>query len=105
MVESVDDTEVFSSITVKKVSDGALSKLYADGMFLAIGLEPDNKAFEGIVELDKAGYVDAGEDCLTKTPGVFVAGDCRKKAVRQVTTASADGAVAAIAACRYIDAL
>ena len=105
VVEQVDDGDVFSSITVKKVADGSLSKLYADGMFLAIGLEPDNKAFDGIVELDKSGYVNADESCLTKTPGVFVAGDCRTKSVRQVTTASADGAVAAIAACRYIDAL
>ena len=58
-----------------------------------------------LVDLDGAGYVDAGEDCLTRTKGLFVAGDCRKKAVRQVTTATADGAVAAIAACRYIDSL
>ena len=74
-------------------------------MFVAIGLVPENGAFADLVDLDKAGYVDAGEDCLTRTSGLFVAGDCRRKAVRQVTTATADGAVAAIAACRYIDAM
>lgn len=105
VVDSITDGDEFTSIVIKKVSDGTLTTLNADGMFLAIGLEPDNKAFAELVELDGAGYINSAEDCLTKTPGVFVAGDCRKKAVRQVTTASADGAVAAIAACRYIDSL
>ena len=58
-----------------------------------------------LVDLDKGGYVMAGEDTLTKTPGLFVAGDCRSKRIRQVTTACADGSVAAIAATSYIDAL
>jgi thioredoxin reductase (NADPH) len=57
------------------------------------------------MELDGAGYALSGEDCITKTPGVFVAGDCRKKEVRQLTTAAADGSVAALAACRYLDSL
>ena len=74
-------------------------------MFVAIGLEPENTPFANLAALDERGYIDAGEDCLTATPGVFVAGDCRRKAVRQVTTATGDGAVAAIAACRYIDSL
>ena len=52
-----------------------------------------------------AGYAESGEDCYTKTPGVFVAGDCRKKTVRQLTTACADGSAAALAACKYIDEL
>ena len=56
------------------------------------------------VELDTAGYAASGEDCLTKSAGVFVAGDCRAKGVRQLTTAAADGSVAALAACRYLDA-
>ena len=72
-------------------------------MFVAIGLEPENTLFADIADLDDKGYFNSGEDCLTKTPGIFVAGDCRKKSVRQVATASADGAVSAIAACRYID--
>ena len=68
-------------------------------------LEPENKAFEALAELDGRGYFATGEDCTTKTAGVFVAGDCRQKGVRQVSTATADGAVAAIAACRYIDGM
>ena len=74
-------------------------------MFVAIGLVPENGAFESVATLTDADYFDADETCVTKTPGVFVAGDTRKKSVRQVSTAIADGAVAAIAACRYIDAL
>lgn len=72
------------------------------GAFVAIGQMPDNKAFEGLVDLDRAGYIVADETCRTRTSGVFVAGDCRTKAVRQLTTAGADGAVAAIAACTYL---
>ena len=57
------------------------------------------------VELDRNGYIVAGENCLTSCPGIFVAGDCRTKAVRQLVTASADGSVAALAACQYVDAI
>ena len=105
MVESINDTPEFSGIVVKKTSDGTKTELALDGMFVAIGLEPENGAFESLADLDKVGYFDSSEDCTTKTEGIFVAGDCRKKAVRQVATACADGAVAAISACRYIDAL
>ena len=74
-----------------------------DGLFVAIGLIPENGAFAELVQLDERGYFDADEACMTKTPGIFVAGDCRRKNVRQLTTAVADGASAALAACRYID--
>ena len=74
-----------------------------DGLFLAIGFIPDNGLFENVAGLDERGYFDAGESCLTKTPNVFVAGDCRQKTLRQVTTACADGAIAAIAACDFIN--
>ncbi|MBR7181530.1 MAG: FAD-dependent oxidoreductase [Clostridia bacterium] len=105
VVASIPSGPAFRGIVTRRVADGHEEMLSVDGMFVAIGLEPENGAFEGLVALDKAGYIDAGEDCTTKTPGVFVAGDCRRKQVRQVTTATGDGAVAAIAACRYIDAL
>lgn len=62
---------------------------------------PDNTAFASVVDLDEKGYIIGKEDCLTNTPGVFTAGDCRTKAVRQLTTAAADGAVAALAAAAY----
>ena len=74
-------------------------------LFVAIGQVPDNKVFENLVELSKDGYIVSDETCTTKTSGVFVAGDCRTKNVRQVATASADGAVAATAASLYVDTL
>ena len=84
--------------------NGARRELPVAGLFVAIGHAPDNGLFAELMALDRAGYADALEDCLTKTPGVFAAGDCRAKAVRQLTTAAADGSVAALAACRYLDA-
>ncbi len=82
---------------------GEESRIDVDGAFLAVGLVPENDTFSHLAELDQRGYFAAGEDCCTQTPGVFVAGDCRSKRIRQVVTASADGAVAAMAACRYLD--
>ncbi len=78
-------------------------ELSTDGLFVAIGQQPENDAFKNVADLNDYGYISADECCVTKTEGIFVAGDCRTKAVRQVTTATADGAVAALAACRYID--
>ena len=83
--------------------NGEQRSLEVSGLFVAIGHEPDNSAFAELMDLDHGGYADAGEDCLTKTDGFFVAGDCRSKKVRQVTTAAADGAVAALAACNWLD--
>ena len=76
-----------------------------EGIFVAIGHAPDNGIFADLMELDRAGYADAAEDCKTKTAGVFVAGDCRTKTVRQLTTACADGSAAALAACSFVDSL
>ena len=78
--------------------------LAVDGVFVAIGLAPDNGAFAGVVPLDEAGYVAAGEDCRTGVPGVYAAGDTRAKAVRQILTAAADGAVAATLAAAELHA-
>lgn len=82
--------------------NGARRELAVSGLFVAIGHAPDNAAFAEYIELDKQGYAASGEDCRTATPGVFVAGDCRAKRVRQLTTAAADGATAALAACEYL---
>ena len=79
--------------------------LKLDGAFLAVGLVPENDAFAPLANLNDWGYFASGEDCTTQTPGIFVAGDCRSKSIRQVTTAAGDGAVAAMAACRYLDSL
>lgn len=91
----------FKGITVK--TEGGTKALPCDGIFVAIGLVPANTPFAAQAPLNDWGYFDAGEDCLTPTPGVFVAGDCRSKRIRQITTATADGAVAALAACRYLE--
>jgi thioredoxin reductase (NADPH) len=88
---------------IKIEANGKEQTLEVDGLFVAIGLIPQNKQFENVVALDKWGYADSDEACVTKTAGIFVAGDCRKKRIRQVATACADGAVAALAACDYID--
>ena len=93
------------AISLKNTATDETATLELDGMFVAIGQQPENQAFASLTALDSYGYIIAGEDCLTDTAGVFVAGDCRTKRIRQVTTAAADGAVAALAACRYIDGL
>lgn len=72
------------------------------GLFVAIGQMPENSEFINVVDLDKSGYIEAKEDCKTKTKGIFTAGDCRTKKVRQLATAASDGAIAALAACEYI---
>ena len=81
--------------------------VFLPGVFVAIGQQPENEPFKEVVKLNDYGYVISGEDCLPETTetGIFVAGDCRTKAIRQVTTATADGAVAALAACRVVDSL
>ena len=88
---------------IKIEANGKEQTLEIDGLFVAIGLIPQNKPFENVVALDKWGYADSDEACVTKTAGIFVAGDCRKKRIRQVATACADGAIAALAACDFID--
>lgn len=90
---------------VLKAEDGTETTFTPDGVFVAIGLAPENEAFKNLAELNEYGYVKSDENCLTKTEGVFVAGDCRTKAVRQIATATADGAVAALKAIEYIDSL
>lgn len=85
--------------------DGNLCRQEIPAVFVAIGQVPDNAAFANVADLDAAGYIIADENCKTKTEGVFVAGDCRTKAVRQVSTAVGDGAVAATNASLYLESL
>ena len=85
--------------------DGNLCRQEIPAVFVAIGQVPDNGAFANVADLDEAGYIVADENCKTRTPGVFVAGDCRTKAVRQVSTAVSDGAVAATNASLYLESL
>lgn len=93
------------ALRLKNGKTNTESVLNVDGVFVAIGQVPENKCFENVTRLNDYGYIAADERCLTDTAGIFVAGDCRTKQVRQVTTATGDGAVAALAACRYVDEL
>jgi len=92
-----------SGLQLRNEETGETSRISVDGAFLAVGLMPENDPFADLADLNDWGYFASGEDCRTRTEGVFVAGDCRSKTIRQVVTASADGAVAAMAACRYLD--
>ncbi|MDD6478595.1 MAG: FAD-dependent oxidoreductase [Oscillospiraceae bacterium] len=116
-VEAKSNIEVILSSTVKEIlgddtfkgititSNGNDTELLLDGMFVAIGLVPQNENFANVLTLNKFGYADYNEDCVTENKGIYIAGDCRKKEIRQVTTAAADGAVAALAACKYLDTI
>ena len=103
VLTALEGGEKLTGVTLRSTESGEETTLPVTGLFVAIGQVPENEPFSSACRLDERGYVEAGEDCLTGTPGVFVAGDCRRKAIRQVTTATADGAVAALAACRYLD--
>ena len=92
-------------LTAIEVTDkltGETRELSVDGLFVAIGRVPENRGFAQLITLDDAGYISAGEDCLTNVPGIFAAGDGRTKDVRQLVTAASDGAVAATTAVRFV---
>ena len=90
------------SIEVTDVRDGSVRQIELNGLFVAVGRVPANRAFADVVALDSSGYIMAGEDCRTNAPGVFAAGDNRTKPLRQLVTATADGATAAAEAVRHV---
>ena len=95
--------EHLTGLRLQNTETGAEEDLAVDGAFLAIGTEPENAAFASLAPLNEAGYIRSDESCTTPTAGIFAAGDCRTKAYRQIATAVADGAAAALNACRYLD--
>ncbi len=99
----LSDGDILTGLRVKNRESGEITDISCEGCFIAIGLVPQNDYFSDIVELDERGYYDVNEQCVTNVPGLFVAGDCRHKNIRQITTAVGDGATAALAACHYID--
>lgn len=101
-VVALKGEDTLSGIVLENTLDGSQSDLAVEGLFVAIGQMPDNERYADLVDLDNLGYIVAGEDCKTSCDGIFAAGDCRTKTVRQLTTAAADGAVAALAACEYM---
>ena len=102
VIESLIIETKLVGVHVQK-KDGTQEDLAVDGLFIAVGQIPENGAFANVLTLDAEGYAAAGEDCLSTTEGIFVAGDNRTKAVRQLVTATADGAVAATNAVKYIN--
>ena len=94
-----------TAVRIRSEETGEERSVKADGAFLAVGLAPQNEPFADLTKLNDWGYFDSDEACTTPTAGLFVAGDCRSKTIRQVVTASADGAVAAMAACRFLDSI
>ncbi len=111
-VRAIENIELVLSSTVQDLKgedklttvitenkSGETEEISAEGLFVLVGQIPENNAFADLIALDESGYIVAGEDCKTNVDGVFAAGDCRTKAIRQLTTAAADGSVAALAAC------
>lgn len=120
VVDKILGTDTLHGIEITDTVSGERRNLAVDGMFVCIGQKPENEPFKNLVRLDERGYIISDESCAPSAicsdedcpsrgkcarKGIFVAGDCRTKDVRQVTTATADGAVAALAACRFIDEL
>ena len=101
VVKELKGEPKLSSVILENREDGSEKELTVDGLFVAIGQEPATASFKDLVTLS-GGYIEAGEDCRTNVPGIFAAGDGRTKKVRQLTTACADGAVAALAAVDFI---
>ena len=97
------ESGALTGLELRNTQTGESFTIDVDGAFLAVGLMPENGAFAELAKLNGWGYFDSGEDCRTVTEGLFVAGDCRSKRIRQVVTAAGDGAVAAMAACMYLD--
>ena len=90
------------TLKVKCLISGSVSDVVVNGAFISVGQQPDNEVFKDLVSLDSTGFVVAGEDCKTTCEGVWCAGDCRTKAIRQLSTAAADGTVAALSAAEYL---
>lgn len=101
-VKEITGDMAVEGVVLNNKKTGEEFSLAVSGVFIAVGQIPKNEMFADIVKLDGSGFILAAEDCVTSRPGIFAAGDCRTKEVRQLTTAAADGAVAALAACKYI---
>ena len=102
VVDALNGEDELTGVTIRNTETGETQDLTVDGIFVAIGQVPENEPFKAVVPLNEWGYIISDESCAMGK-GVFVAGDCRTKQVRQIATAISDGAVAAVAACRYLD--
>lgn len=104
VVERINGDKLVSSLALKSLKSGETCDLAVNGLFVSVGMEPQLEPFSGIIALNEGGYADVDDSCCVRS-GVYVAGDCRSKAVRQLTTAVSDGTVAAVNACKFIDAV
>ena len=102
VVQEIKGEDKVTTLRVKNLKENTDSDLNVDGIFVAIGIHPTTESFANIVECDENGYIIAGEDCATNVPGIFAAGDCRKKRLRQIVTAVADGANAVTSVQDYL---
>jgi thioredoxin reductase (NADPH) len=103
VVQEIKGDSVVRSILVKNVKTGELNEVNTDGVFLFVGLSPRTEFLKGLMTLDEAGYIITDDNCETSIRGVFAAGDCRKRLLRQIATAVGDGATAAFAAEKYLE--
>lgn len=103
VVDEILGADNFEGIIIKNTATAEKTRIDLDGMFVAIGQVPENEQYKNLVSLSDRGYIISDESCMTETEGLFVAGDCRTKSIRQIATACGDGAVAALAACRFLD--
>ena len=102
VVEEIKGEEQVEQIVILNKKTGQISEIKADGIFIAVGIHPNTECFNGLVEMDKNGYIVAGETCETSVPGILVAGDTRTKELRQIITAVADGANAVNSVQKYL---
>mgnify|MGYP004512200663 CR=1 FL=1 len=104
IVEKIQGKDRVSSLQIKDLNKSHSRKLNVNAIFIAIGLIPDTNLFKGLLPLDQSGYFITDESCTSKIPGVYIAGDCRKKPLRQIVTACSDGAISAFGAATYLNA-
>lgn len=102
VAEQIEGEDMVEALSIKNVKTGEKTKLPVDGVFVAVGIVPSGEIFRGMVRQDEKGYLIAGEDCVTSMPGIFAAGDVRKKKLRQIVTAVADGANAVTSILDYL---
>ena len=105
VAESIEGTENVQALNLKNVQTGETRRLELDGVFIAVGIVPNSERFGSLIKMDASGYIIAGEDGVTGTPGIFAAGDVRTKNLRQVVTAVADGANAVDSVQRYLNTI
>lgn len=101
-LQKIHGSDLVEGITIHQIREDSERELAVEGVFIAVGMQPNTEAYRGTVACDEKGYILAGEDCVTNIPGIFAAGDIRTKALRQIVTAVSDGACAVSSAEKYL---